>query len=281
MKEAVNLTLDHERALYGECDLLVKGCRFEGPLDGESALKEAKHVKVESSYFSLRYPFWHDTDVTLSGSTLTETCRAAFWYCDCIRVEDSRLHGIKAMRECKGVSVSESDIISAEFGWFCSDVALHNSSVEGEYLFLRTEGLTLDNVKQKGKYSFQYVKDATIRDSYLDTKDAFWHAERVTVINSVVKGEYLGWYSKDLTLINCKIIGTQPLCYASGLKLVDCEMIDCDLSFERSEVEATLTAHIDSIKNPIKGSISVPSVGEIIRDIDGADADIIIDGKPQ
>ena len=72
MKEAVNLTLDHERALYGECDLLVKGCRFDGPLDGESALKEAKHVKVESSYFGLRYPFWHDTDVTLSGSTLTE-----------------------------------------------------------------------------------------------------------------------------------------------------------------------------------------------------------------
>lgn len=277
MKEAVNLTLDYERALYGECDLLVRECRFDGPLDGESALKEAKRVRVENSYFNLRYPFWHDNDVTLCASTLTENCRAAFWYSDGIKVNHSRLHGIKALRECRGVSILDSDIDSAEFGWFCSDVSVKDSEISGEYLFLRTEGLTLDNVRQKGKYSFQYVKDATIRDSYLDTKDAFWHAERVTVINSVVKGEYLGWYSKDLTLINCKIIGTQPLCYANGLRLVDCEMIECDLSFERSEVEATLTAHIDSIKNPMKGYIKAPSVGEIIRDIDGTNADVIID----
>lgn len=43
-------------------------------------------------------------------------------------------------------------------------------------------------------------------------------------------------------------------------------MIDTDLSFEKSEVEATLTCPIISIKNPLRGSITVPSVGEIIMD---------------
>ena len=47
---------------------------------------------------------------------------------------------------------------------------------------------------------------------------------------------------------------------------IDCEMIDTDLSFERSEVEATLTAPIVSIKNPRAGTIRVPHANEVIFD---------------
>ena len=43
-------------------------------------------------------------------------------------------------------------------------------------------------------------------------------------------------------------------------------MIDTDLAFERSEVEAVITTPVLSIKNPYAGPISVPAVGEIIRD---------------
>ena len=35
-----NLVLDEERALYGIHDAEIKNCRFEGPADGESFLKE-------------------------------------------------------------------------------------------------------------------------------------------------------------------------------------------------------------------------------------------------
>ena len=55
------------------------------------------------------------------------------------------------------------------------------------------------------------------------------------------------------------------------MKLVNCEMIDADLAFERSDVEAVITTPIISIKNPLSGRISVPAVNEIIRDIEGAD----------
>lgn len=58
--------------------------------------------------------------------------------------------------------------------------------------------------------------------------------------------------------------------------MIDCEMVDADLSFERSEVEATLTTPIASIKNPLSGHIYVPKVGEIIRDIEGAEGKIIV-----
>ena len=104
------------------------------------------------------------------------------------------------------------------------------------------------------------------KNCVFDTKDAFWHAKNVTVRNSRIKGEYLAWYCENVTFENCTIIGTQPLCYCKGLKLVNCRMEDTDLSFEKSEVEATLTAPILSIKNPLSGHISVPAVGELIFD---------------
>ena len=45
----------------------------------------------------------------------------------------------------------------------------------------------------------------------------------------------------------------------------NCEMHGADLSFEKSEVEATVTTPVISIKNPSRGRIVIPSVGEMIR----------------
>ena len=72
------------------------------------------------------------------------------------------------------------------------------------------------------------------------------------------------------------MIGTQPLCYCKGLKLINCEMIDTDLCFEKSEVEATITTSVRSIKNPLSGHIYVPCVEEIIRDDENSHGEIII-----
>ena len=141
---------------------------------------------------------------------------------------------------------------------------------------MRSDNLVFKNVQFKGKYSFQYIENSIFENCTFDTKDAFWHGKNIVVKNSLIKGEYLAWYSENITFINCKIMGTQPLCYCKNLKLIDCEMIDTDLSFERSEVEATLTAPILSIKNPLSGHIYVPAVGEIIRDIADTKGEILI-----
>ena len=146
---------------------------------------------------------------------------------------------------------------------------MENCDAESEYFMMRSTNLHFNNVRMKGKYSFQYIEDSVFENCTFDTKDAFWHAKNITVRNSVVKGEYLAWYCENVTFENCKIIGTQPLCYCKGLKLINCEMEGCDLAFERSEVEATITTPVISIKNPLHGSrITVPAVGEIIRDIE-------------
>ena len=262
--EIANKQFDEERALYYLQHADVNHCVFAGPADGESALKEAREVAMTDCSFSLRYPLWHVEGFSLERCAMDEKTRAAIWYAKDGNICNCDLGGIKALRECENISISHSRIQSMEFGWKSKGISLADTRVEAEYLFLDCRDIRLDRVDMKGKYSFQYVENLEINDSYLDTKDAFWHAKNVTVRNSTVKGEYLAWFSEGLTLINCKIIGTQPLCYCKDLKLIDCTMEGTDLSFEYSDVKATVTGHILSVKNPRSGHITADSVGEVI-----------------
>lgn len=272
MKTIEHQTFDQERALYGSQDICARNCSFDGPADGESAFKECSNVEVQNCFFNLRYPFWHDQNLVIRDSQMTQMCRAALWYSHHISITDTKLHGIKALRECSQVDMKGCSIISPEFGWSVTDIQMEDCDVESEYFMMRSQKLNFQNVRMKGKYSFQYIQDSVFDNCTFDTKDAFWHAKNVVVRNSVVKGEYLAWYCENVTFENCRIIGTQPLCYCKGLKLVNCQMIDCDLAFERSQVEAEITTPVISIKNPLNGSrIQVPQVEEIIRDIPGAD----------
>lgn len=260
------LTLDEERALYGLDGAEIVRCLFDGPADGESALKECSHVRLTDCDLHLRYPLWHVTDGSLTDCRMTDTCRAALWYDQHLTLDNCTLGGIKALRECRDIAITGGTGNSTEFGWMCHDLRIRDFTLTSEYPFLHTENAEFDHFTLKGKYSFQYVKNMVLRDCVLDTKDAFWHAENVTVYDSVVKGEYLAWYSTNLRLVRCRISGTQPLCYCKGLVLEDCTMEGCDLSFENSDVTATVAGSIDSVKNPVNGSITADSIGEIILD---------------
>ena len=90
MKIYENQTFDEERALYGSEGAVLKLCRFEGPADGESALKES--ANVESEYFMLRsnslflknvkmkgkYAFQYVTDSVFEDTEFDT--KDAFWH---------------------------------------------------------------------------------------------------------------------------------------------------------------------------------------------------------
>lgn len=261
-----NKTFDEERALYNLKDTEVKKCTFAGEKDGESVLKETRNIKVIDSKFSLRYPLWHAKKYELINSSFDDKTRAPIWYSDDGVIDKCDLQGVKLLRECNNTSITNTNIISPEFGWKCIGVNIKDSKIVSEYIFLDSKNIYLENVEFQGKYSFQYVENLEIKNCKLDTKDAFWHSKNVTVRDSIVKGEYLAWFSENLTLINCKIIGTQPLCYCKNLKLINCTMEDTDLSFEYSEVDADIKGNVVSIKNPKSGTIIVDSVDEIINE---------------
>ncbi len=259
-------TYDEERALYNLIDTEVENCIFAGPADGESAFKEARDITVKNCKFSLRYPFWHNKNFCVSGCYLDSLTRAPVWYSENGVFENTTIESVKCLRECKNFVFEDCKITSPEFGWRCASVDIKNCEITSEYFLFECRGGHIENLNFKGKYSFQYTHDIVIENSYLDTKDAFWHAENLTVKNCTLKGEYLGWYSRGLTLENCKIIGTQPLCYCENLTLINCTMEDTDLSFEYSGVNADVSGHIVSVKNPKSGKIVADSIGEIIHE---------------
>ncbi len=253
-----------ERALYNKKDIILKECSISGEEDGESALKECDNVIVEKTLFDLRYPIWHTHNISLKDIEMTLNCRAPMWYSNEIIIESSKLNCVKGLRECSNIEIKKSEINSQEYAWKCKNINVNDSSLSGEYMFLDSQNINLNNVNFNGKYSFQYVKNLNIMNSKIITKDAFWHASNVIVKDSYIKGEYLGWYSKNLTFINCTIEGTQPLCYCEGLVLENCKMINCDLSFEYSDVNAIIDGDVLSIKNPLKGRIQCGKNTEII-----------------
>ncbi|MCR4676518.1 MAG: DUF3737 family protein [Sphaerochaetaceae bacterium] len=279
METYSNKTYDEERALYGSNGVRVLSCRFDGPADGESALKESRNVEVSDSYFNLRYPFWHDYNLTIENSEMTELCRAALWYTENAEIRNTKLHGIKALRECADIKIEDSDIVSTEFGWSVRGISMKRTGAQGEYFMMRSDHLDFDHVTLKGKYSFQYITDSVFTNCNFDTKDAFWHAKNVVVKDSIIKGEYLAWYCENVTFENCTIIGTQPLCYCKNLKLINCTMQNTDLCFEKSDVNAEVVNEVISIKNPKSGLIKVKGVEEIIMDDPQAHGEVVVTGK--
>lgn len=259
-------TFSDERALFNQNGILVSDCFFMGEEDGESALKEAQNLTVQNTEFMLRYPLWHVRNFKVTQSLMTNTCRAACWYSKNGVIDRCTLNGIKVLRECRNISLSDITADSPEMLWRCKNVGILNSTVNSEYFMFQTKNAKINNLKMSGKYSFQYTENIVIKNSVLNTKDAFWHSKNVTVLNSEIKGEYLGWYSKNLTLVNCKISGTQPLCCCKNLKLVNCTTENADLCFEHSFVKATVNGEIISVKNPAGGKIVADRIGEIIID---------------
>lgn len=255
-----------ERPLYASRDVRLERVTIG---EGESGLKESRHIEAEDCTFNGMYVLWECEDVACTNCHFAASDRAPLWYGRNIRLTDCRINAPKAMRELQHIILQRVRIKqAAETFWFCRDGQLTDIRMDNaEYAFFQAELLTINNLTLHGKYAFQYAKGIEIHNATLDTKDAFWESRDCTVYDSDIRSEYLGWYARNLRLVRCRIIGTQPLCYCENLILEDCTFApDADLAFEYSSVHATLLSPVTSIKNPLSGAITCPSCGEIIRD---------------
>jgi hypothetical protein len=255
-----------ERPLFATHNIRLENVKF---YPGESAIKECSHVEAERCTFMCKYPFWHNDDVLIDNCIFTVYSRAAIWYSKNIRMTNTVVDAPKMFRELDGLYLENVKLPNAaECCWNCINLEMRNVDVKGgDYIFMNNHNIKVEDFRLDGNYSFQDVKNVEVRNAHLNSKDAFWHTENVTVYNSVINGEYLGWYSKNLRLVNCTISGTQPLCYVEDLIMENCIMMpDADLCFEYSTLKATINSPVTSIKNPMGGSITAESVGEIIID---------------
>lgn len=264
MKKYSEKMFTGERALFQSYDLDISYCIFA---DGESPLKESRNLEIRNSLFQWKYPLWYCKNVKVTDSTMFEMARAGIWYTDSISMKNVIIEAPKAFRRCTDIKLENVNMLNAsETLWNCNKVVMKNVTAKGDYFAMGCSDLEIDGFNLVGNYSFDGVKKMTIRNARMLSKDAFWNSENVTVYNSFISGEYLGWNSKNVTLINCTIQSTQGMCYMENVVLKNCKLLNTDLAFEYSTVDATIDSHIESIKNPYAGKIQANSIGEVIFD---------------
>ena len=253
-----------ERALYNIQDTKIESCTFQ---NGESPLKECKNIEIDSSIFKWKYPLWYSSDIKVNNSVLLDTARSGIWYTKNISMRDCFIEAPKTFRRSEKIYLENCKIPNAEETlWNCRDITIKNVDAKGHYFGLGAENVEIENFTLDGNYGFDGAKNIRIKNAKLLSKDAFWNTENVTVENSLIIGEYLGWNSKNLKFINCTIESNQGMCYIENLEMINCRLMNTDLAFELSTVNADIKSKIISVKNPISGKIHAEEIGEIILD---------------
>ena len=264
--EIKDILFTGERPLFQLRDAEIYGCVFD---DGESPLKEAENVRLYESVFKWKYPLWYARDIKAFDCSWYETARAGIWYTDDITVERAMIQAPKSFRRCKGVTLKDVTFSHAEETlWDCHDIRMENVFAKGDYFAMNCSDITVSGLKLDGRYSFDGVSNVTVSNSRLLTKDAFWNSRNVTITDSFLSSEYLGWNSENLTLINCTVESLQGLCYIKNLKMINCRLINTNLAFEYSTVDAEIVSGIASVFNPSGGTIRAPYIGELIMEPD-------------
>lgn len=253
-----------ERALFASRDLDIRDSVFEG---GESPLKESRGIRLDGCIFKWKYPLWYCEGVSARSTTLLDTARSGIWYTKGISMNDCTIDAPKTFRRSSGIVLKVVRMPNAqETLWNCKDVNLFNVTVKGDYFGMGSVGVEASGLYVSGNYVFDGGMNIRIRDSRLISKDAFWNCENVEVYDSLIIGEYLGWNSRNVKLVNCTIESNQGLCYMDGVTLVNCKLVNTDLAFEYSRVNADVVSSVVSIKNPAEGRIAADAIGEIIMD---------------
>ncbi len=201
---------------------------------------------------------------------MLETARSGIWYTNNINMINTMIEAPKQFRRSSNISLTNCQIPNAEETlWNCENIKLDNVTSKGNYFGMNSKNIEITNFKHNGNYLFDGASNIHIKNAVMISKDSFWNCDNVVIEDSTIIGEYLGWNSKNLTFINCTIDSEQGMCYMDNIKMINCKLLNTNLSFELcSNIDATINSSIDSVKNPISGTINAFEIKELILDED-------------
>ena len=258
-----------ERSLFGARDTEIEYSTFS---DGESPLKESHNIKLYNCLFRWKYPLWYSSDIEMSECTLFDNARAGIWYTDNISIKNTTIEAPKTFRRSSGISLEHVTIPNAaETLWNCRNIKMNNVVVRGDYFAMNSQEISASDFDLTGNYSFDGCADVEITNAKIISKDCFLNCENVTVRDSFISGEYVGWNAKNVTFENCTIESLQGLCYMDGVVLKGCRLVNTNLAFEYSVVDAEIKGSIDSVFNPSAGYITADRIDELTMNPDRID----------
>jgi hypothetical protein len=101
---------DGERPLYGSNDLRLERVTIG---DGESGLKESRHVELHNCEFQGMYVLWECEDILCSACHFASSDRAPLWYGKHIRMRDCLMDAPKVFRELDGLHLENLTLTDA------------------------------------------------------------------------------------------------------------------------------------------------------------------------
>lgn len=266
-----------ERALFASRELDIRDSVFA---DGESPLKESRSIRLDGCIFKWKYPLWYSDGVSVRSTTLLESARSGIWYTKNITMNDCVIDAPKTFRRSENILLKSVKMPHAyETLWNCKEVTLFDVDAVGDYFGMGCVGVNAERLHISGNYAFDGGMNIRIKNARLISKDAFWNCENVEVYDSLIIGEYLGWNSKNVKFVNCTIESNQGLCYMDNVTIVNCKLVNTDLAFEYSSVDADISTSVVSVKNPNSGRICARGIGELIMEserVDTSKTEIVI-----
>lgn len=260
-----------ERPLYGLHDAALVKTIFG---QGESPLKTCHNLDLEQVIFQWEYPLWYAQKITVNDSIFETMARSGIWYTKQIALTNCTLQAPKLFRRCQNISLENVQFADAtETMWTCRDLKMKNCTVSGDYFGKDSANVFLDHVRLVGNYAFDGGRHIEAHHCHFVSKDNFWNCEDVTLYDCVLDGEYLAWNTKKIRFVNCTIVSDQGLNYIDDLTLENCRLNHTDLAFKYcSNISAQIKGRIESIKNPLLGSITADAIGELIMDPEKVDS---------
>ena len=151
--------LSGERPLYASRDLQLSRVTIG---EGESGLKESRHILAENCRFEGMYVIWECEDVTCRNCYFAPSDRAPLWYCRDLRLFDCLIDAPKAFREIDRLTLERIKITDgAEALWHCRGGQISDLRIEqGTYAFMHASQFQISNIQLQGKYIFQYARNS-------------------------------------------------------------------------------------------------------------------------
>ena len=153
--------LSGERPLYGSNDVVLRRVTIG---EGESGLKEARHIEIHNCEFEGMYVLWECEDILCCDSHFASSDRAPLWYIKNLCMRDCLMDAPKIIREVDGLTLERLKITDgAEAFWYCRNGQLSDITMEqAEYAFMQSNQLYINNLTLRGKFTFQYARNIEI-----------------------------------------------------------------------------------------------------------------------
>lgn len=253
------------RELQALTDTVVFGAEFLSAEDTGEPLIDCANVLVQNSIFAVERPLVGAVKTIISMCDFDQTTRGTLSDSNRIVVQHCVFEGADSLSACERVHLHESEIYGYGLARDCKRLKLTSVIVEGVDAFLNCSNLAAWNLSVAGDGAFRHLENSLITGSIINGDDVLAYAKNVTLRDCVITGRRIGWMAQDLTFINCTIVGEAPLCRGREINVIDCRMLLADMAFEYSEIEASINGHINSVINPLSGTILADTVGTVLN----------------